>query len=240
MKQRLIFALDVDSLAAAQRWVEILAGEVGMFKIGKQLFTRCGPEVVRMITAAGGEVFLDLKYHDIPNTVAKAGVEAARLGVKMFNVHTLGGRTMMEQMVCEVAAATAAENLPLPIMLGVTILTSSSDSDLDEVGIAAPVAEMVPRLAHLAQQSGLSGVVASAQELGLIRAKCGDDFIVVTPGVRPVSAASDDQQRIVTPAQAVAAGADYLVVGRPIAKAADPVAAARAIVAEMNSAVPSQ
>ncbi len=240
MKQRLIFALDVDSFAAAQRWVEILAGEVGMFKVGKQLFTRCGPEVVRMITAAGGEVFLDLKYHDIPNTVAKAGVEAARLGVKMFNVHTLGGRTMMEQVVREVAAATAAENLPLPIMLGVTILTSSSDSDLDEVGIAAPVAEMVPRLAHLAQQSGLSGVVASAQELGLIRARCGDDFVVVTPGVRPASAASDDQQRIVTPAQAVAAGADYLVVGRPIAKAADPVAAARAIVAEMNSAVPSQ
>lgn len=233
MKQRLIFALDVDNLDDARAWVGQLAGEVGMFKVGKQLFTRCGPEVVEMIRAAGGEVFLDLKYHDIPNTVAKASIEAARLGVQMFNVHALGGANMMRTMAQQVRQAAADEGFPLPIMLAVTILTSSTEEDLRAVGIEKPVVEMVPMLAALAQQSGLSGVVASAQEMPLIRQRCGRDFVVVTPGVRPSFAAQDDQQRVMTPAQAIEAGSDYLVVGRPIAKAADPVAAARAIVAEM-------
>ena len=235
MKERLIFALDVDSFAQAKSWVRLLRDEVGMFKVGKQLFTNCGPAIVQMIRDEGGEVFLDLKYHDIPNTVAKAGIEAARLGVKMFNVHTLGGATMMRQMVEEVTAASRAEGFTLPIMLGVTILTSSSESDLQDVGILQPVVEMVPKLARLAQVSGLNGVVASAQELALIRDACGESFVVVTPGVRPASAQQDDQQRVTTPAQAIAAGSDYLVVGRPISKAVDPVAAAQDIVTQMLS-----
>lgn len=237
MKERLIFALDVDSYDEAQQWVRILADEVGMFKVGKQLFTRCGPQVVKMIRDAGGGVFLDLKYHDIPNTVAKASVEAARMGVQMFNVHALGGGKMMRTMIEEVNAATIQEGLPLPIVLAVTILTSSSQDDLREVGIELPVERMVPRLAALAQHNGLHGVVASAQELPLIRQACGDDFVVVTPGVRPATADRDDQQRVMTPGEAIAAGADYLVVGRPISKADDPVMAARAIVKEMTEAV---
>ncbi|OQY19384.1 MAG: orotidine 5'-phosphate decarboxylase [Desulfobacteraceae bacterium 4572_35.1] len=237
MKERLIFALDVDNFAQAQKWVRMLHAEVGMFKVGKQLFTRCGPEVVQMVRDEGGEVFLDLKYHDIPNTVAKAGIEAARLGVKMFNVHTLGGAAMMQRTVEEVKTAAAGEGFALPVILGVTILTSSSDAELLAVGISKPVAEMVPLLATLAKQSGMDGVVASAQEMSLIRAACGDEFIVVTPGVRPATAAKDDQCRVVTPGQAVAAGSDYLVVGRPIAQAVDPILAAREIVAQMEAGV---
>jgi orotidine-5'-phosphate decarboxylase len=237
MKERLIFALDVDSFEQAQRWVRLLHDEIGMFKVGKQLFTRCGPSVVQMIRDEGGEVFLDLKYHDIPNTVAKASIEAARMGVKMFNVHALGGRAMMQCMVDEVVQASQVEGFDLPIMLGVTILTSSTESDLRDVGILKPVVEMVPLLASLAQKAGLSGVVASAQELDLIRAACGDDFVVVTPGVRPNTASQDDQQRVMTPAEAIRAGSDYLVVGRPISKAGDPVAAAREIVVQMAQGV---
>ncbi len=231
--ERLIFALDVDSFAEARRWVRLLHKDVGMFKVGKQLFTRCGPAVVEMIRNEGGEVFLDLKYHDIPNTVAMAGVEAARLGVKMFNVHTLGGGAMMRRMVDEVQTVAEREGFALPILLGVTILTSTSDAELLDIGISRPIVEMVPHLAALAQRSGMDGVVASALELPLIRAACGDGFIVVTPGVRPASASKDDQCRVMTPTQAIAAGANYLVVGRPISQADDPVAAAQDIVAQM-------
>lgn len=237
MKERLIFALDVDSLDQARQWVRQLRDDVGMFKVGKQLFTCCGPGVVQMVRDEGGEVFLDLKYHDIPNTVAKAGVEAGRLGVKMFNVHTLGGATMMQRTVEEIEAAAQSEGFNLPIILGVTILTSSSDADLRMVGIEKPVTQMVPLLAALAKQSGLDGVVASAQEVPLVRAACGADFITVTPGVRPSSAAKDDQNRVMTPQQAIAAGSDYLVVGRPISQAADPALAAREIVTQMELGV---
>lgn len=237
VKDRLIFALDVDTLEAATQWVDTLKGEVGMFKVGKQLFTRCGPDVVRMIRAAGLDVFLDLKYHDIPNTVAAAALEAARLGVRMFNVHALGGPSMMATMQKRVEAAARSEGWEVPITLGVTILTSSSVEDLRAVGIECSVEEMVERLARLSKDSGLSGVVASARELELIRSACGEDFVVVTPGVRPAFAAADDQQRIVTPAAAIADGADYIVVGRPISNADDPVAAAQAIVAEMEGAI---
>jgi len=237
MKDRLIFALDVDSYDEARQWVRILADEVGMFKVGKQLFTRCGPQIVDMIRQAGGGVFLDLKYHDIPNTVAKAGIEAARMGVQMFNVHALGGGKMMRTMIEEVQQTAVNEGFPVPIVLAVTILTSSSEDDLRQVGIDLPVTQMVPRLASLAKANGLHGVVASAQELPLIRQACGDDFVVVTPGVRPATAARDDQQRVMTPGEAIAAGSDYLVVGRPISKADDPILAARSIVAEMAEAV---
>ncbi|HEX9778223.1 MAG TPA: orotidine-5'-phosphate decarboxylase [Geopsychrobacteraceae bacterium] len=236
-QKRLIFALDVDDFAQARSWVEQLHDQVGLFKIGKQLFTRCGPDVVRMVRERGGEVFLDLKYHDIPNTVAKAAVEACKLGVRMFNVHALGGLEMMRTTVQEVNAYCTANNLERPIMLAVTILTSSTEETLRQVGIDRPVTEMVPRLAALAQQAGCDGVVASPQEVELIRAVCGADFHIVTPGVRPAFAALDDQKRVTTPAAAIAAGASHLVIGRPISAAADPRQAAALILEEMADAL---
>jgi orotidine-5'-phosphate decarboxylase len=232
-QQRLIFALDVPGFEEAERWVKLLRGQVGVFKVGKQLFTRCGPEVVHMIRGEGGDVFLDLKYHDIPNTVAMAGVEAARLGVRIFNVHALGGREMMMRTVAEVDALYPRGDARRPLLLAVTILTSSTEQTLREIGIERPVAEMVPLLAKLAQDSGMDGVVASPLEIGLIRAVCGDHFRIVTPGVRPAEAALDDQKRVMTPKEAISQGADYLVIGRPIAAAAYPVAATASILAEM-------
>lgn len=230
-RSKVIFALDVDSFNAAKHWVSLLSGRIGMFKVGKQLFTAYGPDIVRMIENFGAEVFLDLKYHDIPNTVAMASREAARLKVKLFNLHALGGYEMMartrEMMDREFPAENRAK------VLAVTILTSSTEETLREVGIERPVAEMVPRLALLAKRAGLDGVVASPQEVPLIRQACGDDFLIVTPGVRPAFAATDDQKRIMTPAEAVAAGSDYLVIGRPISAAADPLQAVEAIVDEM-------
>jgi orotidine-5'-phosphate decarboxylase len=236
-RRRLIFALDVDAFEEAERWVKLLHEQVGVFKVGKQLFTRCGPDVVRMVRAEGGEVFLDLKYHDIPNTVAMAGVEACRLGVRMFNVHALGGREMMVKTVAEVDARYPRGSAERPLLLAVTILTSSTEETLHEVGIERPVRELVPRLARLAQAAGMDGVVASPQEVGLIRAACGADFAIVTPGVRPASADLDDQKRVLTPGEAIVAGADYLVVGRPISAAVDPPAAADRILAEMAMAL---
>lgn len=237
VRQRLIFALDVDNFEDAKTWVERLAGKVGVFKVGKQLFTRCGPEVVRMASDSGAEVFLDLKYHDIPNTVAKAGLEALKLGVRMFNVHALGGREMMEALVAEVDAAVPRGTPERPLLLAVTILTSSNDETLREIGIDRPVAEMVPRLARLAKEAGMDGVVASPKEVGLIREACGEDFVIVTPGVRPSFASQDDQKRVTTPADALRAGADYLVIGRPISAAANPVEAADCIIEEMQTAL---
>lgn len=236
-RKRLIFALDVDSFEEAERWVKQLHEQVGVFKVGKQLFTRCGPDVVRMVRAEGGGVFLDLKYHDIPNTVAMAGVEACRLGVRMFNVHALGGREMMAKLVAEVDARYPRGSQDRPLLLAVTILTSSTEATLGEVGISRPVREMVPRLARLAREAGMDGVVASPQEVGLIREACGADFAIVTPGVRPATAALDDQKRVMTPGEAIACGADYLVIGRPISAAADPVAAADRILDEMAQAL---
>lgn len=236
-KERLIFALDVDSFAEAESWVRQLHGQVGLFKVGKQLFTRCGPAVVEMVRREGGSVFLDLKYHDIPNTVAMAAVEACRLGVKMVNVHALGGREMMARTVAEVDKVTPRGDAARPLLLAVTILTSSTDATLQEIGLDRPVREMVPRLAKLAQQAGMDGVVASPQEVDLIRAACGPDFAIITPGVRPGFASLDDQKRVTTPGEAIAAGADYLVIGRPISAAADPVAAAELILDEMSAAL---
>jgi orotidine-5'-phosphate decarboxylase len=236
-RERLIFALDVDSFEQAQAWVKKLHSKVGLFKVGKQLFTRCGPEIIQMVRAEGGEVFLDLKYHDIPNTVAKAGVEACRLGAKMFNVHALGGLEMMQQTVTEVDAWCKANKAERPTMLAVTILTSSTEETLQKIGIDRPVAEMVPRLAALAKEAGFDGVVASPKEVGLIREVCGADFAIVTPGVRPSFASLDDQKRVTTPADAIGNGADYLVIGRPISAAADPLAAADLILDEIADAL---
>jgi len=236
-RKRLIFALDVDSIEEAQKWVHLLSPKVGLFKVGKQLFTRCGPEVIHMVRGAGGEVFLDLKYYDIPNTVAHAGIEAARLGVRMFNVHALGGPQMMEDTVAAIDSRYPVGDPSRPILLAVTILTSSTEETLAAVGIDRPVSEMVPRLARLAKDSGMDGVVASPKEVDLIRKACGDDFLIVTPGVRPSFASLDDQKRVMTPGEAISGGSDYLVIGRPISAASDPLKAADLILEEIAAAL---
>ena len=234
--ERIIVALDVEQIDAAERLVRQLSGQVGAFKIGKQLFTRYGPAVVAMVHAHGGRVFLDLKYHDIPATVARAAREAVRLGVWMFNVHALGGAAMMREAVHAAREMAHVRGVPAPIMLGVTVLTSMTAEDLAPLGITLPVPDLVTVLARQARQAGLDGVVASAREVALIRQACGRECVVVTPGIRPAGSQADDQKRTTTPGGALQAGADYLVVGRPIIAAPDPAAAAAAIGAEIAAA----
>ncbi|MBX7184025.1 MAG: orotidine-5'-phosphate decarboxylase [Vicinamibacteria bacterium] len=226
-KDRLIVALDVDSRARAEELVGELAPHVGMFKVGKELFTAEGPEMVRSIVSAGGRVFLDLKFHDIPNTVAKAVGTASRLGAFFVTVHTAGGRAMLEAA----ASALPAEGTQL---LGVTVLTSHTDATLREVGARGTVAETVRQLAILARDSGIDGVVCSPHEIGLIRETVGDDMVIVTPGIRPRGSAKGDQARVMTPGEALRLGCDYMVVGRPITEAASPQDAAQAIVEEIS------
>lgn len=235
MRERLIVALDVDNLDQVKELVPLLATEVGMFKVGKQLFTHAGPQAVRLIQELGGEIFLDLKFHDIPNTVAKAAVEATRLGVKMFNVHASGSLDMMRTTVTEVRRVCRQEKLRKPIMLGVTVLTSLDNSDLKRLGVKGKVADYVVRLALLTQEAGMDGVVASPREVADIRSACGRRFIIVTPGIRPARGKPHDQRRMMTPRDAVREGVDFIVVGRPILEANDPVAAAREIVADMKA-----
>ena len=234
MRERLIVALDLDDLDLATELVRSLAQEVGMFKIGKQLFTHAGPQAVRLIQDLGGEIFLDLKFHDIPNTVAKAAIEATRLGVKMFNVHASGSLEMMRLTVKEVERVSRQQKLRRPIMLGVTVLTSLGQEDLQRLGVEHKIADQVVRLALLTKEAGMDGVVASSHEVADIRHGCGQRFVIVTPGIRPAESQRNDQQRVMTPADAVRAGVDYIVVGRPILEAQNPVMAARAIVAEME------
>jgi orotidine-5'-phosphate decarboxylase len=234
IRNRLIFALDVDSLGEAEGLVEQLAHEVGVFKVGKQLFLSAGPEVVRMIQRHGADVFLDLKFHDIPYTVARAGIEAARLGVRFFDLHASGSFEMMERTQIEVARVCRREGVRRPKILAVTVLTSLRKSDLRRVGVADEVEHQVVRLARLARKAGMDGVVASPLEIARIRRECGRGFLIVTPGVRPAGlGANDDQKRFMTPEEAMKAGADYLVLGRPIRDAPDPLAAVREVVAEM-------
>lgn len=234
-RERLVVALDVETAAQALSLVERLHGHVGMFKVGKQLFTAAGPDVVRRIKALGEKVFLDLKFHDIPNTVAMAGVEAMRLGVSIFNVHAFGGLAMMRATVEAVGSAAEREGLMRPLILGVTVLTSHDQATLAEIGIERPIEEQVVRLARLAAAAGLDGVVASPREIALIRGAVADpNFVVLTPGVRPAGAALDDQRRVMTPAEAVCAGATYLVVGRPITGAPDAAVAAKKIAEEIE------
>lgn len=234
MRERLIVALDLDDLDLATELVRSLAQEVGMFKIGKQLFTHAGPQAVRLIQDLGGEIFLDLKFHDIPNTVAKAAIEATRLGVKMFNVHASGSLEMMRLTVKEVERVSRQQKLRRPIMLGVTVLTSLGQEDLQRLGVEHKIADQVVRLALLTKEAGMDGVVASPHEVADIRHACGQRFVIVTPGIRSAESQRNDQQRVMTPADAVRAGVDYIVVGRPILEAQNPVMAARAIVAEME------
>ena len=236
VRGRLIFALDVASLREAQGLVDTLLHEVGIFKIGKQLFLHAGPQIVRLIRDRGGEVFLDLKFHDIPRTVARAGVEATRMGVRMFDVHASGSLEMMRLTVAEVTKACRKEGLLRPKILAVTVLTSLSRDDLKRVGVQAGVEHQVARLARLAKEAGMDGVVSSPLEVGRIRRECGREILIVTPGVRPKAAGHDDQKRVMTPGEAIRAGADYLVVGRPILDAKDPRTAAREIVLDMERA----
>ena len=228
-RDRLIVALDVPDVDAARRLLDRLAGRAGMFKVGKQLFTAAGPGLVTELVARGEKVFLDLKYHDIPNTMAGAVKAAVTLGVSLVDVHGLAGPVAIE------SAAGAIGNAATRL-IAVTVLTSHDDATLAAIGLRGPVPEAVRRLALLAQAAGAHGVVASPREVRLIRDACGDQFLIVTPGVRPSGSAMGDQARAATPAAALSAGADYLVVGRPITEAADPAAAADAIVGEIASA----
>jgi orotidine-5'-phosphate decarboxylase len=237
MNNKLIIALDVETADEARRLFSALGAEAGMFKIGSQLFTAAGPQFVREIVAQGGRVFLDLKFHDIPNTVAAACREAVRLGVSLFNVHACGGGEMMRRAAEATAETAAREGLTRPALIAVTVLTSADASVLAEVGVAGGLENQVKTLARLAAASGLEGVVASPHEITLVRAAVArEKFLLVTPGVRPSAAAHDDQRRVMTPAAAMRAGADYIVVGRAILNASDPLRAAREIVAEMASA----
>ncbi len=214
MKSKIFVALDVETKEKALEIVGDLKGLGACFKIGKQLFTSTGPELVREIVGMGEDVFLDLKYHDIPNTVAKAGVAAAELGVKIFNVHASGGRKMMEAVRSEMDKLTNP-----PLVLAVTILTSLGEENIREVGFDRSIPEQIAKLAKLAKDSGMDGVVASPLEIELIRETCGKDFKILTPGIRPAFAAVNDQKRIATPAEALRKGADFLVIGRPITAA---------------------
>jgi orotidine-5'-phosphate decarboxylase len=227
VKDRIIVALDTDSPDAALTTARALAGEVGLFKVGMELFPRGGPELVRAIQALGYGVFLDLKFHDIPNTVAGAVRSAAAMGARFATVHASGGKAMLA------AAAEAARGTGTAV-LAVTVLTSLDDQDLAEMGFTGNAADTVLRLADLAAACGVQGIVCSAREVSQVRRRLGKDLVLVTPGVRLAGGETGDQKRVVTPAEAVRLGADYLVAGRPITKAADPVLAARAFAAAMR------
>ena len=235
MTNRILVALDVDTADAAHALADQLRGHVGGFKIGSRLFTGHGPSIVENLVKRGDRVFLDLKFHDIPNTVAGAVAAATRLGVWMVNVHASGGHTMMK--AARDAADTESVRLgqPRPLVIAVTMLTSLSDETMGEIGVADALSAQVGRLAVLAQSAGLDGVVAAPQEIALIRNRCGDSFEIVTPGIRSASDDKADQRRTMTASEALAAGASYLVVGRPIIAAADPRAAAERIGAESRA-----
>ena len=232
---RLIVALDVDSLDRAPGLVDALAGQVTRFKIGSQLFTAAGPSVVEAVRKRGGEVFLDLKFHDIPNTVEGAAREAVRLGVFMFNIHASGGRAMMRAAAKGAAEAAHTLGLPKPLVIAVTVLTSLDRAALaGELHVSSSIEGHVLHLSTLAREAGLDGNVASPIEIRAVRNAMGPAWSIVTPGVRPAGSERDDQSRVATPRAAVAAGADYLVVGRPITGAPDPARAAEGILAEMR------
>ena len=225
----LILVLDAPSPAAVRPALKSLSGTVRWAKVGLEMYTACGPDCVREVADLGFNVFLDLKLHDIPNTVAKAVESAARLPIKMLTLHTGGGREMMEW-----AVKAQRQHAPELLLLGVTVLTSMGEKDLNEVGVATAPAQQVVRLGQLAAGAGLRGLVCSPHEIAPLRAVLPPEVRLVTPGIRPRTASLDDQTRVMTPAEAAQAGANFIVVGRPIFKAPDPVAAARAILAELS------
>ncbi len=240
-QDRLVLALDVDDASLALSLVDELRDIVGMFKVGHQLFTAFGPDIVRRITEKGCRVFLDLKYHDIPATVAKASAEAVKLGASIFNVHALGGLDMMKAAAESAREAAARSGRPQPVLLAVTVLTSMDEESLrHELKIGRSLPRTVSHFAGMAQRAGLDGVVASPREIVLLRRAVRGKFIILTPGVRPAGSGRDDQKRVMTPGEAIAAGADYIVVGRPVLKAVDRSEAARRIVGEIEAGLRGQ
>jgi orotidine-5'-phosphate decarboxylase len=219
MKEKIIIALDVSSREQAMQLVRDLHDMVGMFKVGSQLFTACGPQIVREIISAGGKVFLDLKFHDIPNTVMHAATEAARLGVSMMTIHASGGRAMMESVSKELHGKFGGNK---PIVVAITVLTSLDTRALFEIGVELPLEEQVQRLALFAQECGMDGVVCSPREIQIVRKTVNPKFKIVTPGIRMPDQSLNDQQRISTPHDAIGAGADYIVVGRAVTEHANP------------------
>lgn len=234
---RVLVALDTTSVADAVDQTRAMRGAVAGVKLGLEFFNANGPAGVRQVIAEGMPLFLDLKFHDIPNTVAGAIRAVTPLGPYMLNVHAAGGRAMMRAAVDAAADTAAKVGVRRPLVVGVTVLTSLGDDDLAATGIPGAAADQVLRLAALTQAAGLDGVVCSAREIEALRRECGRDFVLVTPGIRPAGAPAGDQKRVVTPGEAVRRGADYLVIGRPITEAADPAAAARDIAAEIERAV---
>lgn len=236
VRNRLIVALDVASMADVRQLVETVGDTVSYYKVGMQLFYSVGMECLTYLREQGKDVFLDLKMHDIPNTVAQGAASLTRLGVAMINVHASGGQAMMQAAAEKVAETAKTLNIPRPKLIAVTILTSMNDAEWPSLRNTANIPDQVVHLAKMAQAAGMDGVVASPQEAELIRAACGKNFAIITPGVRPYGAAVNDQSRIATPAAALQAGAHYLVVGRPITAVPDPRAAALAILEEMREA----
>ncbi len=233
----IIIALDVDSRDKALELVEDLKGEVSYFKVGMQLFNSQGPQIISQIKEKGVKVFLDLKFHDIPNTVAAASAVAVAQGADMFNLHASGGKAMLQSAVESAKERAIKLNLKeTPRVLGVTVLTSQSQEVLSrELGVNKSLDQQVSDLAVLCREAGLRGVVASPREISIIRKSCGPDFLIVTPGVRPSWASRDDQERVHTPARALASGSDYLVIGRPVTAAPDPREALNKILSECSS-----
>jgi len=236
LREKIIFALDVDRFEEAQQLVMEFKDHVGMFKVGKQLFTQCGPKIIDYIKLKNSKVFLDLKYHDIPNTVAKASIEAAKLGVDILNVHASGGFTMMSEAKRALVEAGKNPDIRRPKIIGVTVLTSLDDSELKRVGFDIPVIELTKRLALLAREAGLDGVVAGGSEIEMIRELCGKDFLIITPGVR-LDEKKDDQKRTITPQEAIRRGASYIVLGRAVRDAADPRALLKKITGDIANAL---
>ncbi|NIZ00929.1 orotidine-5'-phosphate decarboxylase [Thalassospira lucentensis] len=233
-KDRIFCAIDTTDLDRAIDLASKLSGVIGGAKLGKEFFAAHGPQGVQAVAKVGMPVFLDVKYHDIPNTVAGAIRAVSPMGLKIVNVHAAGGMEMMQRAGDAAREAAAKAGVEAPWVIAVTILTSMDQNDLDDVGLKGPIEDRVVKLAELTQKAGLDGIVCSAQEITPVRAACGPDFKLITPGIRPAWAASDDQKRIVTPKDAVAMGSDVLVIGRPITKAEDPVDAAKRIVAELS------
>jgi orotidine-5'-phosphate decarboxylase len=238
-RERMILALDLEHFHEAQKLVKEFKDHVGMFKVGKQLFTHCGTKIIDFIKINKAKVFLDLKYHDIPNTVSKAGIEAMKLGVDMFNVHASGGLTMMQETRSALHEASKKLVMERPKVIAVTVLTSMDDAELQRLGLPVTAAEWTRKLTLLTKEAGLDGVVASGHDIETIRSLCGKDFIIVTPGVR-IGEGKDDQKRTITPGEAVRKGATYIVLGRTVLTTKNPKETLQQIEEEIGRASPGQ
>ena len=233
-QERLIVALDVDTLEKAIHLTKLLSPHVGAFKVGMQLYNSVGPEVIYTLKNLGANIFIDLKLHDIPNTVAQASKVLTSHGVNILNVHAAGGKEMMQSAAQAVSQAAQEQGIPRPLVIAVTVLTSISHQVFqEEIGFAGEIEAKVVAWAKLAKEAGLDGVVASPKEIKALRQACGPDFVIITPGIRPSGGAMNDQKRVTTPQEAIAAGATYIVVGRPITACSNPIEAAKSIVSEM-------